>query len=123
MASLNYLNYRHVLHELHLILDLFDPTTWHFWRPCVTRPFVKYVNYNHIMPTRYQVGLGFANGAWLTNMESENWKQKHISHVSLPNYLWEGYVPGRVSIHVLASEYQFSVVLEPQNPSRCVRFP
>ena len=89
----------------------------------MTRPFVKYVNYNHIMPTRYQVGLGFANGAWLTNMESENWKQKHISHVSLPNYLWEGYVPGRVSIHVLASEYQFSVVLEPQNPSRCVRFP
>ena len=82
MASLNYLNYRHVLHELQLMLDLFDPTTWKFWRPCVTRPFVKYVNYNHIMPTRYQVGWYLPTGpGWPTwNLKTGN---KNISH---PNF-------------------------------------
>ena len=37
---------------------------------CFSRPFVKYVNYNHIMPTRYQVGPGI----WIPTV---GWVDQH----------------------------------------------
>ena len=126
------------------LLHIFvDPTvrpkhsTWHFWKPCVTlRPFVKYVNFNHIMPTRYQAaGPGVTRPwgpGWSTwNLKTGNKKiyltpfqllQKK-KNANLPNYLLEGYVPGRVYPCFSFPNVSFRGCWSPQNASRYVRFP
>ena len=43
------------------------------------KPFVKFINYNHVMPTRYQVDLDLKNVSFTQKLESGEEENKQIT--------------------------------------------
>eukprot|EP00922_Rhytidocystis_sp_ex-Travisia-forbesii_P013244 GHVS01019822.1.p1 GENE.GHVS01019822.1~~GHVS01019822.1.p1 ORF type:complete len:148 (-),score=22.81 GHVS01019822.1:44-487(-) len=59
---------------------------------CRVKPFVRYVNFNHIMPTRYTVPNEFETKSLITDQQMSSPEEKKIAKKAIRKILYEKFM-------------------------------